>query len=44
MMERRLLTVSARTRTQEEVARLVSKYDVHAIPVVDDQDNGCSGS
>jgi magnesium transporter len=34
MMERRLLTVKADT-PQEEVARLVSKYDVHAIPVVD---------
>ncbi|MEP6993527.1 MAG: magnesium transporter [Acidobacteriota bacterium] len=37
MMERRLLTVHADTR-QEEVARLVSKYDVHAIPVVDAED------
>ena len=36
MMERRLLTVKADT-PQEEVARLVSKYDVHAIPVVDDE-------
>jgi magnesium transporter len=36
MMERRLLTVGADT-PQEEVARLVSKYDVHAIPVVDPQ-------
>ncbi len=35
MMERRLLTVRA-DADQEEVARLVSKYDVHAIPVVDD--------
>jgi magnesium transporter len=34
MMERRLLTVKA-DAPQEEVARLVSKYDVHAIPVVD---------
>jgi magnesium transporter len=34
MMERRLLTVNPET-PQEEVARLVSKYDVHAIPVVD---------
>jgi magnesium transporter len=34
MMERRLLTVGTET-TQEEVARMVSKYDVHAIPVVD---------
>jgi magnesium transporter len=34
MMERRLLTVHA-DAPQEEVARLVSKYDVHAIPVVD---------
>ena len=37
MMERRLLTVKPDT-DQEEVARLVSKYDVHAIPVVDDND------
>ena len=36
MMERRLLTVRA-DASQEEVARLVSKYDVHAIPVVDDE-------
>ncbi len=36
MMERRLLTVRA-DATQEEVARLVSKYDVHAIPVVDEE-------
>jgi magnesium transporter len=36
MMERRLLTVRA-DASQEEVARLVSKYDVHAIPVVDEQ-------
>jgi magnesium transporter len=35
MMERRLLTVRA-DATQEEAARLVSKYDVHAIPVVDE--------
>jgi len=35
MMERRLLTVRTDT-TQEEVARMVSKYDVHAIPVVDE--------
>jgi magnesium transporter len=34
LMERRLLTVNVDT-PQEEVARLVSKYDVHAIPVVD---------
>ncbi len=34
MMERRLLTVRA-DADQEEVARLVSKYDVHAIPVVE---------
>jgi magnesium transporter len=34
MMERRLLTVHA-DEPQEEVARLVSKYDLHAIPVVD---------
>jgi magnesium transporter len=34
MMERRLLTVRTDAQ-QEEVARLVSKYDVHAIPVVD---------
>ena len=37
MMERRLLTVRPDT-DQEEVARMVSKYDVHAIPVVDDTD------
>ena len=37
MMERRLLTVKPDT-DQEEVARMVSKYDVHAIPVVDDND------
>lgn len=36
MMERRLLTVRP-DATQEEVARLVSKYDVHAIPVVDEE-------
>ena len=36
MMERRLLTVKT-DAPQEEVARLVSKYDVHAIPVVDDE-------
>ena len=35
MMERRLLTVKPDT-DQEEVARMVSKYDVHAIPVVDE--------
>jgi len=34
LMERRLLTVRA-DASQEEVARLVSKYDVHAIPVID---------
>jgi magnesium transporter len=34
MMERRLLTVQTNA-AQEEVARLVSKYDIHAIPVVD---------
>ncbi|HEY3203343.1 MAG TPA: magnesium transporter [Thermoanaerobaculia bacterium] len=34
MMERRLLTVHT-DASQEEVARLVSKYDIHAIPVVD---------
>ncbi len=34
IMERRLLTVGVDT-PQEDVARLVSKYDVHAIPVVD---------
>jgi magnesium transporter len=33
MMERRLLTVHTDT-PQAEVARMVSKYDVHAIPVV----------
>ena len=33
LMERRLLTVRVDT-PQEDVARLVSKYDVHAIPVV----------
>ena len=36
MMERHLLTVRA-DAPQEEVARLVSKYDVHAIPVVGDE-------
>ena len=36
MMERRLLTVRA-DASQEEAARLVSKYDVHAIPVVDEE-------
>jgi magnesium transporter len=35
MMERRLLTVHP-DADQEEVARMVSKYDVHAIPVVDE--------
>jgi magnesium transporter len=35
MMERRLLTVHTDT-PQAEVARMVSKYDVHAIPVVDE--------
>ncbi len=34
LMERRLLTVRP-DAPQEEVANLVSKYDVHAIPVVD---------
>jgi magnesium transporter len=34
LMERRLLTVRVDT-PQEDVARLVSKYDVHAIPVLD---------
>jgi magnesium transporter len=37
MMERRLLTVRT-DATQEEVARMVSKYDVHAIPVVAEDD------
>ena len=37
LLERRLMTVRTDT-PQEEVARLVSKYDVHAIPVLDDQD------
>jgi magnesium transporter len=37
MMERRLLTVHTDT-PQAEVARMVSKYDVHAIPVVDEND------
>jgi magnesium transporter len=41
MMERRLLTVRP-DASQEEVARLVSKYDVHAIPVVD-EDNRLLG-
>ena len=36
VMERSVKTVHTDT-TQEEVARLVSKYDVHAIPVVDEQ-------
>jgi magnesium transporter len=36
IMERTVKTVHTDT-PQEEVARLVSKYDVHAIPVVDDQ-------
>jgi magnesium transporter len=36
LMERRLLTVRV-DAPQEEVARLVSKYDLHAIPVVDAQ-------
>ena len=36
MMDRRLLTVRP-DASQEEVARLVSKYDVHAIPVVDEE-------
>ena len=35
-MERTVKTVHTDT-PQEEVARLVSKYDVHAIPVVDDE-------
>ena len=37
MMERRLLTVGPDT-DQEEVARMVSKYDVHAIPVVNNNE------
>ncbi len=41
MMERRLLTVHT-DAPQAEVARLVSKYDVHAIPVVD-EDNRLLG-
>jgi magnesium transporter len=36
IMERSLQTVRTDT-PQEEVARLVSKYDVHAIPVVDEE-------
>jgi magnesium transporter len=36
MMERRLLKVRT-DASQEEVARLVSKYDVHAIPVVGEE-------
>ncbi len=36
MMVRRLLTVRS-DAAQEEVARLVSKYDLHAIPVVDEE-------
>jgi magnesium transporter len=36
LMARNLISVRPDT-PQEEVARLVSKYDVHAIPVVDDQ-------
>jgi len=36
LMDRRVATVRADT-PQEEVAKLVSKYDVHAIPVVDDE-------
>jgi magnesium transporter len=38
LMERRTMTVRADT-PQEEVARMVSKYDVHAIPVVDDENH-----
>jgi magnesium transporter len=41
IMERRLLTARP-DASQEEVARLVSKYDVHAIPVVD-EDNRLLG-
>lgn len=37
LMETRLMTVQA-DAPQEEVADLVSKYDVHAIPVVDRED------
>jgi magnesium transporter len=36
LMDRRVASVRAET-PQEEVAKLVSKYDVHAIPVVDDE-------
>src|SRR5690349_10981729 len=36
LMTRRLLTVRS-DASQEEVARLVSKYDLHAIPVVDEE-------
>ena len=36
LMEQRLLTVRSDT-PQEQVAQLVSKYDLHAIPVVDDE-------
>ena len=36
LMEKTVKTVHTDT-PQEEVARLVSKYDVHAIPVVDDE-------
>nr|MDQ5873144.1 magnesium transporter [Acidobacteriota bacterium] len=36
LMERRLMTVRPDT-SQEEVARMVSKYDVHSIPVVDEE-------
>jgi magnesium transporter len=36
LMARNLISVRPDT-PQEEVARLVSKYDVHAIPVVDDE-------
>lgn len=38
LMERQVLTARAQT-PQEEVARLVSKYDLHAIPVVDDDNH-----
>jgi magnesium transporter len=38
LMERRLMTVRADT-PQEEVAKMVSKYDIHAIPVVDDENH-----
>ncbi|MFY9552589.1 MAG: magnesium transporter [Thermoanaerobaculia bacterium] len=37
IMERRLLTIRA-DASQEEAARMVSKYDVHALPVVDERD------